>query len=187
MLIPAAADPAVTFRPARSLWSHVRAVWGARMMTDSEFEAIWKSCFPRLVRYCQFRTATAEEAKDMAAEAFTRLLTQDRAPADPLPWLFRVATNLSKDGYRRAKRESAYRQSADVPPPQTQTWRDPDVWDAVRRLDRDKQLAVYLRLVEDLTFAQMGSLMGRSEAAAKMLYHRAVARLALALGAETDE
>ena len=156
-------------------------------MTDQEFEELWRSCFPRLVRYCQFRTTTVEEAKDVAAEAFTRLVAQSPTPRDVLPWLYRVATNLSNDDYRKRKQEAAFQRSAEPMAPRTLVWKDPDLWNAVRRLGRDQQLAVYLRLVEDLPFAQVGRLLGRSEAASKMLYRRAIDRLAQTLEAESDE
>ncbi len=156
-------------------------------MTDSEFEALWTSCFPRLVRYCQFRTGTLEEAKDVAAEAFTRLFARSSTPRDALPWLYRVATNLSIDGDRRRMREAAFQRRAGQLQPAEATWRDPQAWDAVRNLVRDQRMAVYLRLVEDLTFAEMGHIMGRSEAASKMLYHRAIDRLGQLLGVDSDD
>ena len=62
-------------------------------MTNTEFETLWRSHFPRLVRYCQFRTATVEEAKDVAAETFTRLYAQDRTPRDVLPIGYNIFTD----------------------------------------------------------------------------------------------
>jgi len=135
-----------------------------------------------LFKYCQFRCASVADAEDLAAEAFVRLLAQPPMPAEKvLPWLFKVAANLNSDLRRVWSREVPLARLENIADPPTQ-WRDPTMWQAVRRLVPRQQLAIYLRVVEDWSYADIGNALGTSEAAAKMIYHRALHRLAALLG-----
>lgn len=146
-------------------------------MTDDEFNAVWAAAFPKLFRYCQFRCASIPDAEEVTAEAFARLLGQGPMPAAKVvPWLYRVASNLSVDRIRAQRRLVSLEDVGDVPGA-AQQWSDPLVWGAVKQLASDRQLVVYLRVVEDRSFAEVASVLGRSEAAAKMLYRRALDQL----------
>ena len=57
--------------------------------------------YPRLVRFLYARTGDADQAEDLAQEAFLRLL--ERRPRDPGAWLFTVAGNLLRDEVRLAR------------------------------------------------------------------------------------
>jgi RNA polymerase sigma-70 factor, ECF subfamily len=62
--------------------------------------------YPRLVRYLRAKLGDADQAEDIAQEAFVRLL--DARPRDPASWLFRVATNLATDHARIAQGRSRH-------------------------------------------------------------------------------
>jgi RNA polymerase sigma-70 factor (ECF subfamily) len=76
--------------------------------------SLFELWYPRLVRYLRRRVADADQAEDIAQEAFVRLL--DHRPRDPAAWLFSVATNLATDEARlargRARRLSVIRAAA---------------------------------------------------------------------------
>lgn len=57
-----------------------------------------------LHRFLARLTGDADAAADAAQEAFVRMLEQRPPPAEPRPWLFRVATNLVRDRARTGKR-----------------------------------------------------------------------------------
>jgi RNA polymerase sigma factor (sigma-70 family) len=57
--------------------------------------------YPRLVRFLYARLGDADQAEDLAQEAFVRLLRV--RPRDSGPWLFTVAANLARDELRLAK------------------------------------------------------------------------------------
>ena len=156
-------------------------------MSDEEFNAQWERHFAEVFRYSQFRSASVEDAEDLTAETFSRLLAHGPMPESQVrPWLYRVATNLSIDRWRLRKREAPLGEVRDVEC-REQQWPDPTVWNAVRQLKDRQQFVVYLRLVEDRSFADIGTHLGRSEAAAKMIYHRALARLGDVLGEDGHE
>ncbi len=57
--------------------------------------------YPRLVRFLRARLGDADQAEDIAQEAFVRLLRC--RPRNPKAWLFTVANNLASDQTRIAK------------------------------------------------------------------------------------
>ena len=57
--------------------------------------------YPRLVRFLRARVGDADQAEDLAQEAFVRLLRCQ--PKDPKSWLFAVASNLATDHARLAR------------------------------------------------------------------------------------
>ncbi len=83
-------------------------------------------------------------------------------------WLFTVAHHKAIDHHRRVARR---RETAEFPPdPAAGSPVEPAdelLWDAVRRLPTKQQAAVLHRFVADLTYADIGPLIGCSEAAAR--------------------
>ena len=63
---------------------------------------MYRTCYPALVRYLHRLVWDADQAQDLAQEAFARALTQ-RAD-NPKAYVFRVATNLARDEARSAIR-----------------------------------------------------------------------------------
>lgn len=69
-----------------------------------DVDALFARHHGSLVRYLVRLTGDPDVASDIAQEAFVRMLEQDAPPAEPRPWLFRVATNLVRDVGRKARR-----------------------------------------------------------------------------------
>jgi RNA polymerase sigma-70 factor (ECF subfamily) len=147
-------------------------------MTESEFLQVYDEQLTRVVGYCAFRLGSRQEAEDMTAEAFARLIARrERVSADAASaWLLAVAKNLCTDHARRSERRGempeGLREPAEEP-----VWLDPSLFDAVRTLTPGQQQVFFLHVIEDLPFAEVGRLLRRPEAAVKMQYHRAVRRL----------
>jgi len=55
------------------------------------------------------------------------------------------------------------------------------VWQAIDRLPRQQRAAMLLKFSDDLTMEDIGAVLGKSPAAAKLLIYRAVQRLRLEL------
>jgi RNA polymerase sigma-70 factor, ECF subfamily len=159
-------------------------------VTEAEFADSYREHYRRIYRYCLFRTASPYDAEEVAAEAFARLLSRRTPlPADAaLPWLFRVAKNLCVDYARRQDRVRPSAPDTFPEPPAPEVWQPVETWDSVRALRPDEQLLVYLRVIEDLPFPQVAALVGRSEGAVKMAFHRGMKKLARTLseGARDD-
>lgn len=70
-----------------------------------------------LVSYLALRLRSVQEAKEVAQEAYVRVLQLDRPGADSLlrAYLFKVATNLAVDRLRqRRRRDSSYDEASSV-------------------------------------------------------------------------
>jgi RNA polymerase sigma-70 factor, ECF subfamily len=155
------------------------------------FEEVYRAYLARVHLFCLSQVRNAADAEDLAAEAFASAFAayqRVRPPADRvLAWLLRIARNAVIDHYRRAGRRATLHAVLDraaereVPP---------DVESAVLRNDelravlvtmrqlrrRDRQL-VGLRVAADLSYAEIGEVVGLSEHAALVATRRAVQKL----------
>jgi RNA polymerase sigma-70 factor, ECF subfamily len=147
-------------------------------------------------RYAYRRLGSHSDAEDLAAQTFQRALEAiGRYEERGLPfgaWLFRIAHNLIVDR-RRVQRgdlplDGMLHDPIDRDPP-------PDAmvvaqeaattaWDAVATLPPLQRRAVALRFGQDLSHAEVGQRIGRSEAATKQLVYRAMLTLRARLGQE---
>ena len=153
-------------------------------MIERRFIEAYQAHSARIYRYCLFRTGSRQEAEDLTAEVFRLLLETRRPPQEVLlePWLLRVARNLCINYQRRQSRhglrarilgvryEAATEDSAGG-------WSDPELLAAVRRLKPREQQIVFLRVFEDLSFDEIGRVVGIKESTAKMAFHRSMRAL----------
>lgn len=69
-----------------------------------DFDTTFRRLYPSLFRYLNRLTGDADAADDIAQESFVRLLGRGIPEDGVRTWLFTVATNLVRDGARRAAR-----------------------------------------------------------------------------------
>jgi len=96
---------------------------------------------------------------------------------DLRPWLFTIAHGVVVDHHRRrARRQRPERlaPTVDVSPPAP---RDDDLWAALDGLPDKQRSATVLRVLEDLSYRNVGQIMGISEEAARRNVHVALKRL----------
>lgn len=140
----------------------------------------------RVYRYCLYRCGSHEDAEDLAAETFARLI-RHRPEGDVLPWLLRVAHNLCTDQARRNARRGRPHPRQDVAEVTMPEWPDPMLRRALESLGRPQQQVVWLRVVEDLTFEQVAHVMKKRVGAVKMSYYRALKELRERMEADDGE
>lgn len=111
------------------------------------------------------------DAEDAWSETFLAALgayTRLRPDSNVRAWLVTIAHRKSIDRYRSAARGPIV--VADVPEhPADGSWQPPDtdLWDAVRDLPPKQRAAVTYHYVADLPYADVGRLIGTTEAAAR--------------------
>lgn len=150
------------------------------MVNDTRFEEAYSAHGPAVLRYCTYSSGSRQTAEDLAAETFARFLEKgERIPAQHTEaWLIRVARNLCASHHRTVARSRLLSAKvADTAPTQADGWEDPGSWEYVRRLKEAERLVVYLRVVEDRSFADVARVLGKSQSAVKMTFYRAVERL----------
>ena len=71
-----------------------------------DWNDLYRSTFPDLVRFLHRKVWDAERARDLAQEAFVRALAHE--PKRPRAWLFQVAANLARDEVRMVVRRKKH-------------------------------------------------------------------------------
>ena len=152
------------------------------------FEDLYRDYLGRIYAYIRAQVGSAADAEDVtsqvfmnAYQAYARFETRNSTPA---AWLFRIARNATLDHFRASNRRDRLRRTIEHQP---QAEEDP-AGQAEERIQYRALLAQVAELPErqrdaislrhsGLSFDEVGSLLGCSEDAAKMLYHRALKAL----------
>lgn len=168
-----------------------------RAKTDREaFGLLYERYVTAIYRYVYYRVGHVEDAEDLTARVFMHALKHIHAYQDigaPFSaWLYRIAHNLVVNFHRdQHKRQAlslddASEREPDVPHPEPEVDADhlidaeqerDRLLRAIRRLPEDRQHLIVLKFVEQLSNAEIGQIMGRSEGAIKSLYHRTLVQL----------
>jgi len=142
-----------------------------------------------IYNYIFYRTGDPEEAEDLTSRVFLQALQHlPRFQERGLPfaaWLFRIAHNLVANWHRDRQRHPT------VPLSENGHNRGPEhveaalerreererLLEAIRRLPPDRQQLLILKFVEGLSNAEIARIMGRTEGAIRVLYHRTLEAL----------
>jgi len=146
---------------------------------------------PRLFGIAYRMLGTIEDAEDLVQETFLRWQRADgEVIREPEGWLVAVVTRLSIDRLRRARTERAAYVGHWLPEPvPTAAWSDAadraelasDLSMAflvmLERLGPEERAALLLREVFDCGYAEIATVLEKSEAACRQLVHRARQRV----------
>jgi RNA polymerase sigma-70 factor (ECF subfamily) len=152
------------------------------------FEDLYREYLGRIYAYVRAQVGAPADAEDITAQvfmnayqAYARFEPRNTTPA---AWLFRIARNATLDHFRAHGRRERLRRTIERQPLAEE---DP-AGQAEERIQYRALLAHVAQLPErqrdaislrhsGLRFDEVGALLGCSEDAAKMLYHRAVRAL----------
>jgi RNA polymerase sigma-70 factor (ECF subfamily) len=153
--------------------------------TADEAAALFEAYGERVRRYIAVRVRGIEEAEDLAADVFRRLLSGPipEEPAARPAWLFKVAHNAIVDHYRRRRSfpslVASWQRPDDAPSRLDRAIRDERlraIDGALARLVSPQRAAIYLRYYEDLEYADIATIMGIPAVTARTLVHRGLRR-----------
>lgn len=152
----------------------------------------------RIYRFVRSRIHDDGLAEDVTADVFMSALRGIKNYQDqgrPFScWLYRIAANAVASHYRNRRPQLSLDDAIAVPALET----DPAdevvardrlraVWQAVDRLPPQQRAAMILKFSDDLTMDDIGAVLGKSSAAAKLLIYRAVQRLRVELAPSVEE
>ena len=154
------------------------------------FGALYERYLPKMYNYIYYRTGNPHEAEDLTARLFIRALShignyEDRGVPFQA-WLYRIAHNLVANWHRDQGRRKiialddyvAHSLISEAPDRLTEDLEErQQMIQAVRRLPEDRQQLLLLKFIEQLSNAEIGQIMGRTEGAIKSLYHRTLLTL----------
>ncbi len=92
--------------PSRGKLEKLNDSLGPEPTLTTDWNEIYRSTFPDLVRFLHRKVWDAERARDLAQEAFVRALRHE--PRRPRAWLFQVAANLARDEARTVLRRKKH-------------------------------------------------------------------------------
>ncbi|GAB4505566.1 MAG: hypothetical protein Fur0043_25620 [Anaerolineales bacterium] len=154
------------------------------------FGELYQHYTDRIYNYVYYRTGNTHDAEDLTARVFQRAMNHIHRYTDrgvPFSaWLYRIAHNLVANWHRdRSRRQEIPLDDLPVLParsdhPETQlvhTEEQEALLRLIRKLPPDRQHLLILKFVENLSNAEIGQIMGRSEGAVKSLYHRTLLTL----------
>ncbi len=163
----------------------------ARVKTDpTAFGQLYERYVSRIYNYVYYRTGNHHDAEDLTSRVFYRALMHVDDYVDrgvPFSaWLYRIAHNLVANWHRdHARRPLLDLESAQLVGEANerpewvaeQSERRRQLLAVIRRLPEERQELLILKFVEQLSNAEVGQIMGRTEGAIKSLYHRTLLAL----------
>lgn len=157
---------------------------------DAEaFGALYTEHLDAIYRYIYFRVGDSVEAEDLTEEVFVKAweaLPGYKVMQYPFKsWLYRIAHNLVVDYHR--KRRPLLLPDLDLHGSSTPPSATEDIIErrhnakvlaaAIQKLGEEEQQVIILRFVEGLSHQEVAEVIGKSQAASRIIQHRALARL----------
>ncbi|GAB4434707.1 MAG: hypothetical protein Kow002_21520 [Anaerolineales bacterium] len=162
------------------------------------FGELYARYIDRIFNYVYYRTGNTHDAEDLTARVFQRAMKHIHNYTDrgvPFSaWLYRIAHNLVANWHRdRSRKQEIPITEMPVLPakgdhPETKLVRTEEqeaLLKLIRKLPPERQQLLILKFVENLSNAEIGQIMGRSEGAIKSLYHRTLLALRDQIGDKT--
>ena len=138
--------------------SATTAATGALLAEKGDFEAAIAPHYDHLVRRLMMIVGDTEAARDVAQTALMRAYEyRDRfAGGDVRAWLFTIGIRLALNEVRRRARWQEWLRRTES----LATWAleiDPDLWEALGRLDRRHRAALILHVVDGYTYPEIAA------------------------------
>jgi len=157
---------------------------------DEAFSSLYEQNVKKIYNYIYYRTGNIHDAEDLTARVFQRALAHitkyKRTDVPFTAWLYRIAHNLVANWHRDGKRKnevplddhSDLHSKHELPDRLIEKREEINgLLNAIHQLSHDRQMALILKYVEDLSNKEIGQIMGKTEGAIKSLYHRTLIEL----------
>lgn len=170
------------------LWPEKAAVkTNMKKTIQNEFPQIYSQYVTRIYRYIYARAGNKEAAEELTAQVFLAALQAypNYKKTGSLPaWLFTIARNKMVDAYRRERRfvplEDLDELPADAPDHLTDVIAQENAAELkviLSRLPEDQRELLELRYAGELSYREIGRIVGKSEGSVKMAVNRLIKKL----------
>lgn len=166
----------------------------AKEYAPGAFAEIYERYYQKIYNYIYYRVSDGAMAEDLCSEVFVKALEAiDSYTFQGVPfsaWLYRIASNLVIDHYRRqpSQPEVSLEDSrplvADENPGVNleRYFTHQELRQALQGLTSDQQQVIILKFVDGLSNNEVAQILGKTEGAVKSLQHRALASLGRLMG-----
>lgn len=147
------------------------------MKDEQAFIRLYDKYAVQIYRFIFLKTVSPQDAEDLTSEVFFRFWKNKPEADNPRALLYRIASNLVADFYRKNK-ETVLNQSvfADIDL-QEKAELDSEMKQIVQSLDRMKseyQNVIIWHYLEDLSIKEIAQIMDKSQGSVRVLLHRAL-------------
>lgn len=159
----------------------------AKQADPQALSAIYERYAPGIYRYIYYRVGDAEQARDVHADVFLRMVESIERYEDrgwPIAaWLYRIARDRTIDSLRRRGRQSTQPLDESVETPECPeseavgSLERAALRRAMDQLGEAQRQVILLRFIYDLSLQETANQMGRSVGSVKALQHRAIEQL----------
>jgi len=153
----------------------------------AKFSALYRQYVTKVYRYIYARVSNHADAEDLTSQVFEVVLKRlptFRKGGNFNAWLFTIARNKIVDSYRAQRPVVPLEAIQNVPlndsDPFTQLAQEETrarLGEVLHELTQDQQELLQLRFAAELSFAEIGMVTGKSEAAVKMSVYRLLDKL----------
>lgn len=148
------------------------------------FIRIYERYFRKIYDFAYYRTCCRESAEDITSQTFMRALekadTYDSSRASVVTWLFRIASNLLADHFRKTGKNGSAETLETLASDEDFESRILDrelltqVMTYFEKLPQKKKEIVVLRIWQNLPYKDIAGICGMSEASCKMSFYRTI-------------
>jgi RNA polymerase sigma-70 factor (ECF subfamily) len=161
------------------------------------FTELYRKNATQVFYYLYSRVQNVVDAEDLTSQTFIAALEKLPELRDPqkfTPWVFTIARNKASDFFRKSQRHPSadYNEELDQTEAEggklSQTDQDRlfDLERLITHLSPNEQEYLRLRIVADLPFAEIASILGQPETRIKKKYYRLLERLQTQMEKENE-
>ena len=156
------------------------------MAVRGDVETLYRQCAPAVYKYLLCLTHDQALAEDLTADTFERALSgfeRFRGDCTPTAWLCAIAKRLWYGELRRKRQalplseDDRLVSEEDIEREYVRREDKMALYRALRTLDGETREVFYLRLSGDMTFGEIGDIIGRSAVWARVAYYRGKEKL----------
>lgn len=186
-------DEALTYKSM----SDLMLLRAAEKLEEGALVEIHSRFYTPVFRYIASKVDSVQLAEDFASDVFVRFIhaiRQKSAPSNSLKgWLYRVASNIVNDHYRKKYRRS-YSGLTETEPSQEKSPEaiidgmisSKELKQAMGRLAEDQQNVISLRFGFEMSVSEVAAAIGKSETAVRQIQFRGIRKLAELMGIERN-
>ncbi len=152
------------------------------------FGRLYDMNIDRVYRHIYYRVSNTADAEDLTQQVFIKAwqaIGRYKKRASPfLAWLIKISHNLVIDFYRAKKPETNIDFDSIATKPETDPahlaeahFNQQEIRQAINKLHGDQQQVILMRFIEDFSYAEIATALGKSEGAIRVILHRGLAKL----------
>jgi RNA polymerase sigma-70 factor (ECF subfamily) len=165
----------------------LQAIQACQRGDKAQFGSLYELYFERVYKFIYYKTFHTETAEDLTSRTFIKGLENidsfDYSKGSFLNWIFSIARNTVIDYYRQAH---PHLSTDDVWDLSSQQDISVDVENRIllekvhqylEKLSGPQREVIYLRIWEGLSYKEVATILGKTEASCKMMCSRALLRM----------